>query len=175
MKGQILAMVAILFVNVGCRDNSSRYCHEGFLPTNQEAVLQLVNELKEKMQITPLVWVRIITGDEEEAMYANAHISRGREGAFYICISKVLIQDFAPLELKGLLAHELGHWKAFHLEFTWQRSYYEGLADNWAVRAVGRKNWEDTIRHLFEIQAKREVEIKVRRRIERLDRVLGKQ
>lgn len=151
-------------------------CHQGFLLANDSFILGIIGDLKTDMGVKSPVSVRVITGVEERLIDFGAHISQDRAGAVFICTSQVLFQKFSPWELKCLWAHELGHYCAGHLEYTWSnifadRVHQQAQADAWATQIVGRRDLENCLRHVLVVSNEQWVEILLTDRMGRADRV----
>ena len=113
---------------------------------NLKKVSDLVNELREKLQIPQRIHVQIAPANDR--MISVEHVHAGPQtGDFILCFDQEFLNGLNDQDLRAGIAHELGHiWIFSHHPYL----QTEALANQIAMRVVDRESLREIYTKLWD-------------------------
>jgi Zn-dependent protease with chaperone function len=107
--------------------------HAAALAAESRRVQDIVDAMRVAMAVSPDVSVQLVPFNP---LKASVEPVRGRTGAFRLSIEQSFLDQLTAVELRAVVAHELGHvWIATHHPYL----QTEQLANQIAMRVVSRE------------------------------------
>jgi Zn-dependent protease with chaperone function len=97
-------------------------------------VQEVVDAMRQALAVTHVVSVELV---ETNPLKASVQPVKGAAGTFRLSLERSFLEQLTPVELKAVIAHELGHvWIYTHHPYL----QTEQLANQIALRAVSRES-----------------------------------
>lgn len=123
-----------LVLTVGAARGAEANEEAAALAVESRRVQELVDAMRVALAVRHVVIVELV---ETNPLKASVRPKNGAAGTFQLSLERSFLEQLTPVELKAVIAHELGHvWIYTHHPYL----HTEQLANQIALRAVSRES-----------------------------------